>query len=108
MSGDSKYEGCWKAVMADADGVLMVYNPDAPAQEREIGDWFDMFVRKNGLKDEQCLLIALKAMSSTEKSRPSPMFSKVAAILTTPDKSPDIKAKFENLVKDLYFIKIKK
>ncbi len=108
MSGDSKYEGCWKAAMADADGTVLIYNVDAPSQEREIADWHDIFVRRNGLKDEQCLLMALKSQQSTEKSKPSALFSKLAGILTTPDKAADIKSKFDTLVKDLYYIKIKK
>ena len=57
-SGDHQYENCWKALMADAAGVMLVYNPDAPSQDQQIGDWFDYFVRKNGLKDEQCVVIA--------------------------------------------------
>ena len=39
-------------------GVLLVYNPDAPAQDQQIGDWFDFFVKKNNLKDEQCMVFA--------------------------------------------------
>ncbi len=107
-SGDSQYEGCWKAVMAEADGVLLVYNPDSPSQDREIVDWFDIFVRKNGLKDEQCLLIAHKQPGASEKFKPPALFSKVAAMLSNPGKAAEIKAKFESLIKDLYYIKIKK
>ena len=44
--------------MHEADGVLLVYNPDAPAQDQQIGDWFEFFVRKNGLRDEQCMVFA--------------------------------------------------
>ena len=42
--------------MADSDGVLLVYNPDAPSQDQQLVDWFEFFVRKNGLKDEQCMV----------------------------------------------------
>ena len=37
---------------------MLVYNPDAPAQDQQIGDWFDFFVKKNNLKDEQCMVFA--------------------------------------------------
>jgi hypothetical protein len=43
--------------MADSDGILLVYNPDAPSQDQQIMDWFEFFVRKNGLKDEQCVVL---------------------------------------------------
>ena len=38
-----------------------MYNPDAPAQDQQIGDWFDFFVKKNNLKDEQCMVFAHRA-----------------------------------------------
>lgn len=55
--------------MAEADGVILVYNPDAPAQEQQLGDWFDFFVRKNGLKDEQCMIYAHRNINATERFR---------------------------------------
>jgi Rab-like protein 5 len=68
-SGDHQYEACWKAIMHESDGVILVYNPDAPAQDQQLGDWFDFFVKKNGLKDEQCLIFAHRGQSS-DKFRP--------------------------------------
>lgn len=55
--------------MAYTDGVILVYNPDAPSQEQQLNDWFDFFVRRNGLKDEQCLIFAHRSGSS-EKFKP--------------------------------------
>jgi hypothetical protein len=55
--------------MFESDGVILVYNPDAPAQEQQLGDWFDFFVKKNGLSDEQCMIFAHRGNSS-EKFRP--------------------------------------
>lgn len=31
-SGDHTFEGCWGAIMSEADAVLLVYNPDAAGQ----------------------------------------------------------------------------
>ena len=42
--------------MTNADGILLVYNPDAPGQDQQVADWFDFVIRKNGLKGEQCLI----------------------------------------------------
>ncbi len=56
-----RYEKCWRAVMHEADGVILIYNPDAPSQEQQLNDWFDYFVKRNGLRDEQCMIFAHKS-----------------------------------------------
>jgi intraflagellar transport protein 22 len=57
--------------MNESDGVLLVYNPDAPSQDQQIGDWFEFFVRKNNLRDEQCMVFAHRSNSSNgDKFRP--------------------------------------
>ena len=68
--------------MAEADGVVLIYNPDAPSQDQQIGDWFEFFVRKNGLKDDQCRVFAHSNNPTSERFRPrklldncSPSFS---------------------------------
>jgi len=100
-SGDHSYESCWKAIMHNADGVILVYNPDAPSQDQQLSDWFDFFVRKNGLRDEQCLVFAHRSgkSMSQERFRPPPLFSKVTAALTTPQSGGDIKTIFEDFLK---------
>lgn len=65
-----RYENCWKAIMAYADGVILVYNPDAPSQNQQLGDWFDFFVKKNGLRDEQCLIFAHRSGSGNDRFKP--------------------------------------
>ncbi len=94
--------------MTDADGVILVYNPDAPSQDQQLADWFEYFVRKNNLRDEQCLLVALRPGQGGEKFKPPPLFSRVTALLAGPDKGPEVKAKFESFMKDLYYIKMRK
>jgi len=59
--------------MHESDGVILVYNPDAPGQDQQIGVWFDYFVKKNGLKDDQCLVFAHRGnpnTASNERFRP--------------------------------------
>jgi intraflagellar transport protein 22 len=90
-SGDHKYESCWKAMMTEADGVILVYNPDAPAQDEQIEDWFDFFVRKNGLQNEQCMAIAFRTnQGTTERFRAPPLFSKVTAALVSANNVSDV------------------
>ena len=71
-SGDHSYESCWGAIMNEADAVLLIYNPDAPSQDSQLGDWYDYFVKRNGLRDDQCLIFAhrLSNSNSGERFRP--------------------------------------
>jgi intraflagellar transport protein 22 len=68
-SGDHSYETCWKAIMVDSDGVILVYNPDKPGQDQQLNDWFEFFVKKNGLKDEQCMILAHRSNQNEASGR---------------------------------------
>ncbi len=54
--------------MHEADGIILVYNPDSPGQDEQIADWLDFFVRKNGLSDEQCMVFAHRTNPSSNQS----------------------------------------
>ena len=69
-SGDHSYETCWRGIMADSDGVVLVYNPDTPGQDAQVGDWFEFFVKKNGLQDDQCIIFAHRHGNSSDRFRP--------------------------------------
>lgn len=55
---NGRFEGCWPAIMQDADGIIFVYNPEAAGQTQEIGDWYEYFARQKGLSENQCLILA--------------------------------------------------
>lgn len=65
----SRYESGWRAVLAYTDGVILVYDPDSPGQDQQLTLWYDYFVKRNGLRDEQCLIFAHRG-NSTEKFKP--------------------------------------
>jgi intraflagellar transport protein 22 len=105
-SGDHQYESCWRAVMSEADGVVLLYNPDAPSQDQQIHDWFDFFVKKNGLSDQQCMIFAHRSKDSTgDRFKPPPLFSRVTAALTTKASGGDMRSMFDNFLKEIYNIK---
>jgi intraflagellar transport protein 22 len=105
-SGDHQYESCWRGIMSEADGVVLIYNPDAPGQDQQIHDWFDFFVRKNGLSDQQCMIFAHRPKNSAgDRFKPPPLFSRVTAALTTTASGGDMKAMFQNFTKEIYNIK---
>ncbi|RLN49706.1 hypothetical protein BBJ28_00005035 [Nothophytophthora sp. Chile5] len=43
LLGLYSYEACWPAVMKDADGVILVYNPESHVHESEALLWFVVF-----------------------------------------------------------------
>ena len=55
--------------MAYTDGVILVYDPDAAGQDQQLTLWYDFFVKRNGLRDEQCLIFAHRG-NSNEKFKP--------------------------------------
>jgi len=57
-SGDRQYESCWPAILRDAQGVVLVYDPTIKEQEKEIEVWYKSFAVSLGLKPEQHLLFA--------------------------------------------------
>lgn len=46
-----------------------MYNPDAPAQDQQIGNWFEFFVKNNNLKDEQCMVFAHRAAGQNQNGQ---------------------------------------
>lgn len=52
-SGDKKYENCWPAILRDAHGVIMVYDPTVKSQEKDIELWHKAFVQGMNLPDSQ-------------------------------------------------------
>jgi hypothetical protein len=56
--------------MAYTDGVILVYDPDSAGQDQQLSLWYDFFVKRNGLRDEQCLIFAHRNSASGEKFKP--------------------------------------
>lgn len=53
VSGDQAYEGTWPAVQKDADGILLVFDPETEGQARELELWHEWFVQKTGIAAER-------------------------------------------------------
>lgn len=83
VSGDQKFEGCWPAIIKDAVGVVLVYDPDKSAQEHEAELWHEWFVKNPGLDDRQCLVFAHRAASGT-RPRPRELPAAAALACATP------------------------
>lgn len=78
------YEACWPAIMKDVRGVILVYNPDVPSHEPEVGIWFDHFVKGAHLQPDCVLGIVhrSKDASRSTRTRPPPNLGDINMVST--------------------------
>ncbi|TMW59951.1 hypothetical protein Poli38472_005020 [Pythium oligandrum] len=102
VSGDQVYEACWLAVMKDANGVMLVYNPESHVHESEAMLWYEWFMQNPSLDPAQCLVFEHSGGSSggnngkrATKLRLPPALRSVA---TTFDSPNVFKAEFDKFV----------
>lgn len=86
--GSEEYEGCWPAMAANADGVIIVYDPFNSSHKRELENWHGYFVTGRGLKDDFCALFAHCKNREPAKNISSPIPS-VPFFVTNLDGDPD-------------------
>eukprot|EP00002_Diphylleia_rotans_P034198 TRINITY_DN732_c0_g1_i2.p2 TRINITY_DN732_c0_g1~~TRINITY_DN732_c0_g1_i2.p2 ORF type:complete len:137 (-),score=25.70 TRINITY_DN732_c0_g1_i2:386-796(-) len=58
VSGDKRFESCWPAIVKDVNGVVIVFNPDNPDDERQLDIWYNRFVEHGRIKESQCIVYA--------------------------------------------------
>ncbi|CAO4372142.1 unnamed protein product [Caenorhabditis nigoni] len=56
VSGDRKYEDCWPAIKEDADGVILVANPEEH-NGKDLQIWFTEFVEKENISLNRVMVI---------------------------------------------------
>ncbi|KAG1692540.1 hypothetical protein DVH05_000278 [Phytophthora capsici] len=101
VSGDQNYEGCWPAVMKDADGVILVYSPDSHVHESEAMLWYEWFIQNAGLEISQSLVFE---HSTGANNTAAPLASKsrlpshLRVVATTFDTPNVFKSEFNRLV----------
>lgn len=56
VSGDTRYEDCWPAIKEDADGVILVANPEEHSG-RDFKLWYDEFIAKEKISLKNVMVI---------------------------------------------------
>ncbi|XP_032236763.1 intraflagellar transport protein 22 homolog isoform X2 [Nematostella vectensis] len=100
-SGNHRFSTCWPAFQKDANGVIIVYNPDQPNQDKDLETWYTQFVQTQMLKDSQCIVFAHHKPMGTERTRTQipPSLSKVTCVHTNLDEDPDsVREDFKNFL----------
>ncbi|XP_066551859.1 intraflagellar transport protein 22 homolog [Amia ocellicauda] len=91
-AGDAKFESCWPALMKDANGVIIMFNPDMPSHLKELEMWYSSFGSSQGMQDSQCLLIEHhKPGSGAENGRPAlaSQLSKLTLVHSNLEEDPE-------------------
>ena len=110
VSGDQQYEGCWPAICqgidstgmdseSQVDGVVLVFNPELPTHDTEVGLWYDSFVKNTNLPDSKCLVFVHRVdPKGGFRSRPPPKLEGCIVHNTTFNSSMEIREHFENFL----------
>jgi len=111
VSGDQQYESCWPAICqgidkrgspdseVPVDGVILVYNPEFPTHDTEVGLWYDAFVKNCNLPDSKCLVFTHRAdPKGGFRSRPPPKLEGCVVHNTTYTSTLEIREHFDNFL----------
>uniref|UniRef100_A0A7S1XMT3 Uncharacterized protein n=1 Tax=Phaeomonas parva TaxID=124430 RepID=A0A7S1XMT3_9STRA len=103
VSGSQSFENCWPAIMSDADGVVLVYNPGNPAHETEIVLWHDYFVSGQGVDHSRCLVYAHSGNEDGPDKRrpPPPRIEDITRLMTDSHSTAEIHRTFEDLLRGI-------
>ncbi|KAG5193104.1 FAP9, ras superfamily GTPase-like flagellar protein [Tribonema minus] len=100
VSGNMSYETCWPAIIKDADGVVLVFNPEIPTHEPEIATWYDQFALGPKVPIECCLVVAHRAdPKPVPRPRVPPKLANVAAVSTSFASAQAAAAAFDDLLR---------
>mmetsp|Transcript_38744 Transcript_38744/g.51052 ORF Transcript_38744/g.51052 Transcript_38744/m.51052 type:complete len:181 (+) Transcript_38744:118-660(+) len=102
VSGDQRFESCWPAIQKDSNAVILVYNPDHPAHDQEVGLWYDYFVKGSKLTDDQCMAYMHFKDPSQQgsRSRPPPKLQNTSSVVRTSlDQLPLMTQSFEEFLR---------
>ncbi|XP_067950755.1 intraflagellar transport protein 22 homolog isoform X2 [Watersipora subatra] len=103
-SGDHKYEGCWAAMAKDASGIVFIYNPDQPSQEKDLESWFSYLIPTTGVKPAHTIAVAhaKPGFTSVVRIKLPPVFSKMTSIKSNIDGEPEaVKQDFNRFLENV-------
>ncbi|KAF1321403.1 Rab-like protein 5-like, partial [Globisporangium splendens] len=104
VSGDQVYEACWPAVMKDANGIILVYNPESHVHESEAMLWYEWFIQNPNVDSSLCLVFEHSAGTSSNGSTKKAAAAKlrlppaIHVVATTFDTPNVFKSEFDKLL----------
>lgn len=108
VSGHSRYQSCWPAIMKDANGILFVFNPDVKNQEKELEAWHKGFTPSTRIRDSCMLVFAHRQGAQNKSTMPQQkpkfpkQFAKIKFCETTLEYgSDDFKVELDRLVENI-------
>lgn len=58
VSGNSKYDRCWPAIIKEANGIMFCYNAENPKHDQEMEGWLNYFKKKSQLPQNLQIVFA--------------------------------------------------
>lgn len=89
VSGDVNFENCWKTILQDVHGVIIVFDQESRTASKDLEFWYNTFVKSCAIKDQCCLVLAhnKNADSKETELRLPKLLSKVLSSHTYLDTS---------------------
>ena len=102
-SGDQSFERCWPAIKQDADGVILVYNPNSNRNE-QVSLWYEWFVSNNkGIKPENVLVLVHEYTNSTSSTISSVKLpAGVKTVYTNPRDLTSLREEYDDFIGNIY------
>ena len=57
-SGSNQYESCWPAIQREAHGIIFVFNPESPAQAKQLETFHQAFIQGPTVSENSCVVFA--------------------------------------------------
>lgn len=104
-SGDKKYENCWVAILREAQGVVLVYDPTDKAQEKEVEMWYKAYIQPLKLSSTQILLLAHQKDATVFRKYQAPQslasFGFACTTLESDDGIDSMRQSFDSLLQSV-------
>jgi Rab-like protein 5 len=99
VSGEHSYEGCWPAIVKDAQAVVIMYSPENKSHEQEVALWHEWFCKNQGISDDRCLVYAHQSSGSNpQRTKPPKAIQKCPIVHSSFDTPPLIREEFDKFI----------
>uniref|UniRef100_A0A0G4FMQ8 Rab-like protein 5 n=1 Tax=Chromera velia CCMP2878 TaxID=1169474 RepID=A0A0G4FMQ8_9ALVE len=107
VGGDQKLSKCWPAIQRESSACVLVYNPEVPANCKEVEQWYDKFAASNGIPGNLCMLVGSSTSAKSTQAFAPP--AKLSALtggknvhLLCPETAPQLRVDFDSFLEKVY------
>jgi Rab-like protein 5 len=101
LINDCRYESCWPAIIKDANGVILVYNPESHVHESEAILWYEWFMQNPRIDPAQCLVFEHVTGNGKKAGGKIRLPSGIRTVATSFDSPNVFKSEFDKFVSSI-------